>query len=116
MEESGENKEKEENNEATIEPNQEDEHSENDKDSREKTESKEEQKHNDDDKEEDINEGQGQSETDIEVDDQLQNQGNNTKGSKIRDNNMVKTKKRVVFMLSKRVVKKKRNKVTMKNQ
>ena len=30
-------------------------------------------------KEEDINEGQGQSETDIEVDDQLQNQGNNTK-------------------------------------
>ena len=67
------------------------------------------------DKEEDINEGQGQSETDIEVDDQIQNQGNNTKCSKIRYKKMVKTKNRVVFMLSKRVVKKKRSKVTMKN-
>ena len=68
------------------------------------------------DKEEDINEGQGQSETNIEADDQLQNQGKNTKSSNIRYKKMVKTKKRVVFMLSKRVVKKKRNKVTMKNQ
>ena len=68
------------------------------------------------DKGKDINEGQGQSEIDTEADDQLQNQGNNTKGSKIRDKKTVKTKKRVVFMLSKRVVKKMRNKVTMKNQ
>ena len=48
MEESGENKAKAENSEATIEPNQEDEHSENGKDSREKTESKEEQQQSDD--------------------------------------------------------------------
>ena len=51
MEESGENKEKAENSEATTKPNQEDGHSENGKYSREKTKSKVEQQQNDDDKE-----------------------------------------------------------------